>query len=153
MWIMPAARTPVSPGSILTSLGAVLCSLGLATGCSSVGPDVSRSGSVARSFHEAVANDEPAAACELLAPRTREELEESANTSCSQALADAGLPDATTVTAADVYGANARVVLDGDTGATGDTVFLARFGAQWKVTAAGCKARPDLPYDCDVNGG
>ena len=91
-------------------------------------------------------------ACELLAPGTREELEQSSETSCHEALADAGLPDATTVSSADVYGGNARVVLEGDTGGSGDTVFLARFGVQWKVVAAGCTARPDLPYDCDVKG-
>jgi len=107
------------------------------------------SAATARSFHEALANDQPSVACDLLAPGTREELEQSGDTSCPEALADAGLPDTTTVTSADVYGDNARVVLDGD---TGDTVFLARFGSQWKVTAAGCKARPDLPYDCDVKG-
>ena len=33
-----------------------------------------------------------------------------------------------------------------------DTVFLARFGALWKVTAAGCKLRPGVPYDCAVKG-
>ena len=123
------------------------CILVLATGCSSVGPALAMAGSAARSFHEALADNEPAVACDLLAPDTRKELEQSAESSCPQALADAGLPDAATVTMTDVYGLNARVVLDGD------TVFLARFGTQWKVTAAGCKARPGLPYDCDVKGG
>jgi hypothetical protein len=124
----------------------LLCLVVLATGCSSVGPDLSKSGSAARRFHEALADNQPAAACELLAPATRKELEQSAKSGCPQALADAGLPDATTVTTADVYGPNARVVMDGD------TVFLARFGTDWKVTAAGCKARPNLPYDCDLKG-
>ena len=103
--------------------------------------------SVARRFHGALADNEPAVACELLAPGTRRELEQSSETSCPQALADAGLPHAATATTVDVYGSNARVVLDGD------TLFLARFGTEWKVTAAGCKARPGLPYDCDVKGG
>jgi hypothetical protein len=143
MRIMPTARMPAASGSLV----ALFCILALATGCSSVGPDLSMSGSAARRFHEALADDDLAVACELLAPGTREELEKSAQTSCPQALAEAGLPQAATVTTADVYGTNARVVLDGD------TVFLARFGAQWRVTAAGCKARPDLPYDCDVKGG
>ena len=132
----------VGSGCIMT----VFCLLALAAGCSSVGPDASLSGSAARRFHEALADNQDAAACELLAPGTREELEQSAKTSCPQSLADADLPDAATVTTTDVYGLNARVVMDGD------TVFLARFGSQWKVTAAGCKARPGLPYDCDVKG-
>ena len=136
------ARMPAASGCITT----VFCILALATGCSSVGPDTSLSRSAARRFHQALADNEAAAACGLLAPRTREDLEQSAKTSCPQALADADLPDAATVVTADVYGLNARVVMDGD------TVFLARFGTQWKVTAAGCKVRQDLPYDCDVKG-
>jgi hypothetical protein len=32
----------------------------------------------------------------------------------------------------------------------GDTVFLARSGDGWVVTAAGCDPRPDRPYDCEV---
>ena len=128
------------------SVVALLCVLALATGCSSVGPHSDSAGSTAKRFHEALVGSEPAAACELLAPGTLTELEQHADTSCPQALADAGLPNAAIVTSTDVYGTNARVVLDGD------TVFLARFGAHWKVTAAGCEPRPGLPYDCDVKG-
>jgi len=141
MPVTPSARVPAASGYVMT----LLCFLVLMTGCSSVEPDLSMSGSAARLFHEALADNE-AAACELLAPTMRKELEQSAKSPCPQALADAGLPDATIVTTADVYDPNARVVMDGD------TVFLARFGTQWKVTAAGCKASPDLPYDCDVKG-
>jgi hypothetical protein len=143
MRIMPTARMPAASGSLM----ALFCTLALVTGCSSVGPDLSMSGSAARRFHEALADNEPALACELLAPGSRKELEQSAKSPCPQALAEAGLPQAATVTTADVYGTNAWVVMDGD------TVFLARFGTSWKVTAAGCKSRPDLPYDCDVKGG
>ncbi|MDQ1484273.1 MAG: hypothetical protein QOF35_2349, partial [Actinomycetota bacterium] len=120
--------------------------LGLATGCTSLRPDASGAGSVAQRFHAALTDHKPGAACGLLAPRTLEGVEQSAKAPCPKALTDAGLPNATTVTATDLYGYNARVVL------AGDTVFLARFGRQWKVTAAGCKPRPDLPYDCDVKG-
>jgi hypothetical protein len=100
----------------------------------------------AQRFHQALTSGEPAAACGLLAPATLKQVEQSAHTPCAQALADADIPDATVVTTTDVYGTNARVVLGSD------TVFLARFGAQWQVTAAGCKPRPGLPYDCDVKG-
>jgi hypothetical protein len=123
-----------------------ICALALATGCSSAGSDSSRADATAVSFHAAVAGRNLAAACDLLAPRTREEVEQSARATCPQALADADLPGAQTVQTSDLYGSNARVVL------AGDTVFLARFGAVWKVTAAGCRPRPDLPYDCDVKG-
>jgi hypothetical protein len=48
----------------------------------------------------------------------------------------------------DVHGRQARVRL------AGDTLFLARFDAGWKVVAAGCEPQPDeQPYDCMVKGG
>ena len=139
---MPAASAWVVTGSFVT----LFCVLALATGCSSAGPDPAQADLAAQRLHQALTSGEPAAACGLLAPATLKEVEQSAHTPCAQALADAGIPDATAVTTTDVYGTNARVVLNGD------TVFLARFGAQWKVTAAGCKPRPGLPYDCDVKG-
>jgi hypothetical protein len=144
---MATARMPAASGWVVTgSFVTLVCVLALVTGCSSVGPDPARADSAAQSFHRELADEQPAAACELLAPRTQQELEQDAHTSCPQALADAGLPPAATVTTTDVYGSDARVVLEGD------TVFLARFGTLWKVTAAGCKPRTGLPYDCDVKG-
>lgn len=124
----------------------LLCVIALTAGCTSVAGDPSLAGSAAQDFHAALASGEPDAACELLAPGTLTGLEESSGTSCRKALADEGLPDAVAVTTTDVYGTNARVVLKGD------TVFLARFGSQWKVTAAGCTPRPGLPYHCAVKG-
>ncbi|MGW0551933.1 hypothetical protein [Streptomyces altiplanensis] len=47
----------------------------------------------------------------------------------------------------DVYGHQARVVLDAD------TLFLPAFRDGWKVVAAGCLARPGFPYPCDLKGG
>jgi hypothetical protein len=35
----------------------------------------------------------------------------------------------------------------------GDVVFLSVFGDHWLITAAGCTARGDRPYDCTVMGG
>jgi hypothetical protein len=129
-----------------------VCILGLTVGCSSLGADRSRAGFAAQRFHEALAAGNAAAACDLLAPETRKELEQSTDAPCQQALTDAKLPQAASVSATDVYGTNAMVVLGSDTSREADTVFLARFGLLWKVTAAGCKPRADLPYDCDVKG-
>jgi hypothetical protein len=143
-------RLPRPAGSrlvVLVCVLGVLGVLGLATGCSSLAPDSSNADSVAQRFHQLLANGQRAAACQLLAPQTLKEVEQTAKALCPKALADADVPQASTVTTTDVYGSNARVVL------AGDTVFLARFGRQWKVTAAGCKPRPDQPYDCDVKGG
>jgi hypothetical protein len=143
---MSSLRIHALRRAFLVSVLSCVAVLGLATGCSSAGPDASRADAAAVGFHAAVASRSLAAACDFLAPRTLQEVEQSAKATCPKALADADLPAAETVTTTDLYGANARVVL------TGDTVFLARFGAVWKVTAAGCKPRPDLPYDCDVKG-
>jgi hypothetical protein len=139
---MSTVRVTAAPGLVALLVGV----LGLATGCSSVGPDSSNADSAARHFYRVLAGRQPGAACSLLAPRTVQELEQSAHASCPAALAHAGLPHAAAVRTTDVYGADARVVLEGD------TLFLARFGSQWKVTAAGCDPRPGLPYDCDVKG-
>ncbi|MYS88622.1 MULTISPECIES: hypothetical protein [Streptomyces] len=85
--------------------------------------------------------------CTALAPSTREELEQSAKRSCAQAIGEQGLPAAGAVRRVDVYGDQARVVLEHD------TLFLARFPAGWKVTAAGCRPRPQRPYQCEIEGG
>jgi hypothetical protein len=34
-----------------------------------------------------------------------------------------------------------------------DTVFLARFDAGWRVTAAHCAPRVNAPYDCQIKRG
>jgi hypothetical protein len=85
--------------------------------------------------------------CAALAPATREELEQSAKRRCAQAIGEQILPAAGAVRRVDVHGEQARVVLDHD------TVFLARFPTGWKVTAAGCRPRPQRPYQCEIKGG
>ncbi|MDG9717659.1 hypothetical protein [Streptomyces sp. DH24] len=86
-------------------------------------------------------------ACAALAPSTRQELEQSARSRCERAMSEQQLPQAGAVRTVDVYGGQARVVLEHD------TVFLARFPAGWKVTAAGCRPRADQPYQCEIKGG
>ncbi|MFI5519963.1 hypothetical protein [Streptomyces platensis] len=89
--------------------------------------------------------------CAALAPATREELEETAKSGCgpaiSQAIEGQELPASGAVRGLDVYGEQARVVL------AEDTVFLAHFPTGWKVTAAGCRPRPQRPYQCEIKGG
>ncbi|MDQ0752422.1 hypothetical protein QF034_006653 [Streptomyces africanus] len=85
--------------------------------------------------------------CAALAPSTREELEQSAKRRCAQAIGEQSLPAAGAVRRVDVYGEQARVVLDHD------TVFLAHFPTGWKVTAAGCRPRPQRPYQCEIKAG
>jgi hypothetical protein len=112
------------------------------------GPGADEAAQVADSFDRAAVSD-AAKACDLLAPRTREEVEKSAQQPCAGALGGDDLPDPSPLRSVDVYGHDAIVRFDND------TVFLARFPEGWRVTAAGCRAGPsdDKPYDCDVSGG
>ncbi|MCU1538838.1 MAG: hypothetical protein JWP82_3189 [Humibacillus sp.] len=131
-------------------LGAVLTSLAVAvvvSSCSvSESPSEIAAGDVARAF-EAAAQSDPVSACLQLAPGTRKELEDSAD-SCPAGIRAASLPTAGGVVDVQVYGLDAIVHL------RGDTVFLADFGGRWRVTAAGCAAQEqDRPYSCDVKGG
>jgi hypothetical protein len=111
----------------------------------------------ARAFRAALAAGDGATACDLLAPSTRRAVERQEDSICAAAILDADVPVAaqrddrrrrgTTTPDVDVYGDQARVVLPGD------TLFLAAFARGWRVTAAGCTPRGELPYDCQVSGG
>lgn len=85
--------------------------------------------------------------CSALAPATVEELEQSAGSPCPKALSEESLTPGGDPRVVDVYGNQARAVL-----AT-DTLFLSRFGPAWKVVAAGCRQRPEQPYQCRIKGG
>ena len=132
--------------SVLVSGAVALVALALA-GC---GAEVERTeaGRVADAFTRAGGGD-TRAACDRLAPRTLEALEQ-AGGPCQQALADAGLPEAGERREVAVAGHSAQVRY------AGDTVFLALFDDGWRVTAAGCRRDspdPVVPYDCAVDGG
>lgn len=94
-------------------------------------------------FLAAAENGDAAAACALLAPRTREDLE-TADGPCADALPADELRGP--VTAVDTWSGRAKA----DT-AQG-TVFLAEFESGWRVSAAGCAAEEDAPYRCLVGG-
>lgn len=99
-------------------------------------------------FFAAVADGDGAAACGLLAPSTRSELESSSGAPCADAvLEEVNAADSTPEVA--VYGDAARARVGSE------TAFLALLDGDWQVTAAGCSApaTQDLPYDCTVSGG
>lgn len=111
----------------------------LVSGCA---PDAAAPVGTAERFYRALAAGQPEAACLLLAPRTAAGLPRGAE-SCGQALSELGLTGGA-VRKAEVWGQEAQVSL------TGDTLFLHRYPGGWRIRAAGCTARPGLPFDCEV---
>lgn len=126
--------------------GLVVGSAAVLSGCS--GSQDRAAATAAEEFYAAVGSGDGSAACELLAPRAREELEQSSGMPCDRAVLEEGLPADGSVGTTEVYGTMARV----DYGA--DTVFLSEFDAGWRVVASGCTFVADaLPYDCRVKAG
>ncbi|MEY2403889.1 MAG: hypothetical protein QOD38_1440 [Acidimicrobiaceae bacterium] len=120
----------------------------LAASCAGRTEERSRAETAAVAFYEAVAQQDGIAACALLAPETQHEVETSAKQPCDEAITDEDLPDELgRVTETTVFGNEARVMADGD------TVFVSDFDGFWRVVAAGCTTRGDVPYDCELKGG
>lgn len=136
-------RTAPSPWCGLILAAAVL--LG-ASGCG--GPAARQDAAVAvgAAFESAVTAGDHVRACDLLAPRTREQLEQNERTACPSAFASQELPAAGGVQGVEAYGRQAMVRM------AGDTLFLSLFTTGWKVVAAGCTPRPGRPYDCRLKG-
>ncbi|MFI6297970.1 hypothetical protein ACIBEJ_40710 [Nonomuraea sp. NPDC050790] len=95
----------------------------------------------AAGFYTAVAAGDGARACALLSPRAEEDLED-----CPRAVLELDLRGGAPLGGPRVYGDEAQVRL------AADTVFLHRFAAGWRVSAAGCEGRPGLPYRCEIGG-
>jgi hypothetical protein len=116
----------------------------LVAGCGNLGSaENANAADAALAFERTLSN--PSRACQLLAPGTLSELQDSFGP-CSRSLPPRHLPTATSVMSVDVYGKDALVHLDDD------WVFLARFDQGWLVTAAGCVPVSDRPFDCKVKG-
>jgi hypothetical protein len=126
---------------------AVLAVLTAVGGCGSLAERRDAVTAEAVRFERLLADERYGPLCAALAPATREELEQTAKAGCVRALGEERPAVGGAVRRVDVYGAQARVVLERD------TVFLSRFPTGWKVTAAGCVPRPGRPYQCAVKGG
>ncbi|MDN3025422.1 hypothetical protein [Streptomyces sp. S.PB5] len=116
-------------------------------GCDSAGQRDSAATAAATAFERLLDSDDAKGLCAALAPETRSELMQSEKSSCEKAIASQDIPLGGETRGTDVYGRQARVVLDSD------TLFLSRFADGWKVVAAGCTPRPGQPYDCVLQGG
>ncbi|MEV0585866.1 hypothetical protein [Nonomuraea sp. NPDC050310] len=117
----------------------ILAAVVLVSGCA---PDASAPIGTAERFYRALTSGQPDAACLLLAPRTAAKLPDEGE-SCGQALAKLGLEGGQVERAA-VWGEEAQVSL------AEDTLFLHRYADGWRIKAAGCEPRPELPFDCEV---
>jgi hypothetical protein len=121
----------------------VLVALAL-SGCGGTGS--ARISEVASGFYRAVAADDGVVACDLLAPQTLRELEESAQAPCRTAILEEDIPDAGEGVKLERYATRPRP------GFRGDTAFLAEFEEGWRIVAVSCRPRADQPYDCGVEG-
>lgn len=101
---------------------------------------------VARRLLEATGRGDGQAACALLSPHARAELEQSAGRPCERAILEEDIGKGGTVRGAHVFDTMAQVRFDDE------TVFLSRFGSGWLVVATACAPQPDRPYDCSVSG-
>jgi FlaG/FlaF family flagellin (archaellin) len=134
------------PGTVAGT--AVLTGLLLASvsGCTGANPGTAEAGAAALDFHTALASGDYGRACGLLIPPAVEKLEAGAAGTCAEKLSQLDVPAAVSVKNSAAYGRNAQVVMDQD------TLFLARSGDGWRITAAGCTSRGERPYDCEVEG-
>jgi hypothetical protein len=111
------------------------------TGCAAAAEDDVRA--VATAFEDP--GGDPQDRCDLLAPATRAVLESEESAPCADVIGDLPLPGGD-VTAVEVWTGDAQVRLGGD------VVFLTETDSGWRVTAAACRPRGELPYDCEVEG-
>jgi len=117
--------------------------LALTTACAAPGTDgVTRA---ADDWLAAARAKDATTLCRLLTPAAAESAVTGDQT-CPQAVGDLRLPGAGPVGLVEVWSDRAQVK------AGADTLFLTKIDGDWRVSAAGCTARPGRPYDCEVSG-
>ncbi|MDX3533901.1 hypothetical protein PV721_05880 [Streptomyces sp. MB09-01] len=126
---------------VTISVAAVLC------GCGATAPRLEGARQAGEAFEQALADADYARACGLLAPQTRQQLEENEEKPCGPALPGQELPVAGQVRGTQVHGRQALLRLQKD------TLFLSQFDDGWKVVAADCAPQGEQPYRCSLKGG
>jgi hypothetical protein len=127
---------------------AVLLGVAATGGCAS--RTTAAATSVAQHFYAALQDEDGAAACRVLAPSTRSQLEQSEGKPCPAAVLEEHVPRTGEPRGTAVFGRMAQVRYDGE------TAFLTRGDRGWLVLAVACGGRPperESPYDCRVEGG
>ena len=128
----------MASGIALLALGALLSACG--------GSQDAAVADLADEFYGAVGDGDGAAACALLAPATRSELEQSSGKKCAAAILEELSDARRDEDEVEVFGSMAEVRW------RGVTVFLTRMPDGWRVLAAGCVPRRVGPHDCAVKG-
>jgi hypothetical protein len=134
---MPSTRhrTRVLVGGAISALALTSCA----------GTQDAPARSAAQDFLAAVQAKDGQAACTLLAPAARAELESSSGMPCREAVLEEPLGGSSTPSSVDVFDSMAQVRFDSE------TLFLSRFDGDWLVIGAACTAKPgDQPYDCSI---
>jgi hypothetical protein len=133
------------PARGLLALALAVAAAGALAGCSST-QDAEVEETASR-FYAALEANDGGTACQELAPRTRSEVEQSAQKPCAEAILDEDIPAAGERREVATFGTAAQVRY-GD-----ETTFLSRFQDGWHVVAAGCTPLPSGRYDCQVEAG
>lgn len=125
------------PVLLLACAGLVL------TGCAAPSDtDVRRA---VRAYSSALSAHDGAAVCRLLSREAAHEVASSTGKPCAEGVLEESLPPPGSLRRVEVWSVQAQVR------GSEDTLFLSHFPDGWKVTAAGCHARPGKPYDCEVS--
>jgi hypothetical protein len=132
------------PAVRITWLAAGVGALVLIAGCGAT-PGTGQVTRTADAWLAAARAGDGASLCRLLTPAAAQSAETGGQT-CAQAVGSLDLPAAGPVGAVQVWSDRAQVRTPTD------TVFLTRLTAGWRVSAAGCTAERDRPYDCEVGG-
>ena len=115
----------------------------LAAGCGT-GSDKRKVRSTVERFVSALDRREGRAACRRLSEEASSKLESEEKRPCPRAVLALGL-SSSSVTKVEVFITSARADL-----ADGEAAFLDKTPGGWKISAAGCKPRGDMPYDCEL---
>ncbi|MFF1478105.1 hypothetical protein ACFVYD_11110 [Streptomyces sp. NPDC058301] len=126
---------------VVGAVAAVLC------GCGAPEARLEGARQAGRVFERALADADFPRACALLAPQTRQQLEDDQHQPCGPALRGENLVAAGELRGTQMYGRQALLSL------RNDTLFLSQFKGGWKVVAAGCVPQGDKPYRCSLKGG
>jgi hypothetical protein len=132
----------MSPPGPVCRLAVGAAAIALLTGCA--GAQDEPAASAARGLLEAAHDGNGLAACDLLAPAVRSELEQASGKPCAEAVLEDDLGEGTGAVRVQVFDMAAQVVVGSD------TVFLSRFDGDWLVVGAACTPVPGHPYDCSI---